>query len=320
MAKPVERGQRASAGPSHSDQRPQFSQPPRPGTPFSGPRPGSPFRVPQWDDDILSQWGKSLPHRPGTPFRGLRPGTPFSVSQGIDDSAPQWETYLTSTRLPRDFAPPGVLRLARHKFRCQKPYKDKTAKIPYAVTADSLRNLRALIKTTSSKKTLGPLKELKEIKEGQVLLPPEVPDCRSNPLSREPRPSVLPPATRKRGASTSVHRPRKVQRSLDMSTVFEEPMDFDHSGTRVSTTSPRHYAWDASEKVNEDDRVPGPSSADSSTDQRGLTEASECKSNKESLEKSHRSSGHSSEHQKWTSSNLSALNRVTEHQPVRLKK
>ncbi|KAM7315927.1 hypothetical protein ACRRTK_025051 [Alexandromys fortis] len=245
-------------------------QPPRPGTPFSGPRPGSPFRVPQWDDDILSQWGKSLPHRPGTPFRGHRPGTPFSVSQGIDDSAPQWETYLTSTKLPRDFAPPGVLRLARHKFRCQKPYKDKTAKIPYAVTADSLRNLRALIKTTSSKKTLGPLKELKEIKEGQVLLPPEVPDCRSNPLSREPRPSVLPPATRKRGASTSVHRPRKVQRSLDMSTVFEEPMDFDHSGTRVSATSPRHYAWDASEKVNEDDRVPGPSSADSSTDQRGL--------------------------------------------------
>ncbi|KAM7338369.1 hypothetical protein ACRRTK_001853 [Alexandromys fortis] len=245
-------------------------QPPRPGTPFSGPRPGSPFRVPQWDDDILSQWGKSLPHRPGTPFRGRRPGTPFSVSQGIDDSAPQWETYLTSTKLPRDFAPPGVLRLARHKFRCQKPYKDKTAKIPYAVTADSLRNLRALIKTTSSKKTLGPLKELKEIKEGQVLLPPEVPDCRSNPLSREPRPSVLPPATRKRGASTSVHRPRKVQRILDMSTVFEEPMDFDHSGTRVSATSPRHYAWDASEKVNEDDRVPGPSSADSSTDQRGL--------------------------------------------------
>ncbi|KAM7338361.1 hypothetical protein ACRRTK_001845 [Alexandromys fortis] len=74
----------------------------------------------------------------------------------------------------------------------------------------------------------------------------------------------------KRAASTSVHRPRKVQRNLDMSTVFEEPMDIGHSGTRVSTTSPRHYAWDASEKVNEDDRVPGPSSADSSTDQRGL--------------------------------------------------
>ncbi|KAM7315958.1 hypothetical protein ACRRTK_025028 [Alexandromys fortis] len=144
----------------------------------------------------------------------------------------QWQTYLTSTKFPRDFAPPGVLRLARHKFRCQKPYKDKTAKIPYAGTADSLRSLRALIKITSSKRTLGPLKELKEMKKGQVLLPPEVPDCRSNPLSREPRPSVLPPATRKRGASTSVHRPRKVQRILDMSTVFEEPTDFDHSGTR----------------------------------------------------------------------------------------
>ncbi|KAM7315960.1 hypothetical protein ACRRTK_025030 [Alexandromys fortis] len=212
-------------------------QPPRPGTLFSGPRPGSPFWVPQWDDDILSQWGKRFPHRPGTPFRGRRPGTPFSVSQGIDDSAPQWKTYLTSTKFPRDFAPPGVLRLARHKFRCQKPYKDKTAKIPYAGTADSLRSLRALIKITSSKRTLGPLKELKEMKKGQVLLPPEVPDCRSNPLSREPRPSVLPPATRKRGASTSVHRPRKVQRILDMSTVFEEPTDFDHSGTR-ETPSP----------------------------------------------------------------------------------
>ncbi|KAM7338492.1 hypothetical protein ACRRTK_001976 [Alexandromys fortis] len=166
------------------------------------------------------------------------------VSQGIDDSAPQWETYLTSTKFPRDFAPPGVLRLARHKFRCQKPYKDKTAKIPYT----GLRSLRALIKTTSSKKTLDPLKEMKEIKEGQVPLPPEVPDCRSNPLSREPRPSALPPATRKRGASTSVHRPRKVQRNLDMSTVFEEPMDFDHSGARLSATSLRHCAGDASEK------------------------------------------------------------------------
>ncbi|XP_041910283.1 mucin-12-like [Arvicola amphibius] len=270
MAKPVERGQRASAGPSHSDQRPQFSQPPRPGTPFSGPRPGSPFWVPQWDDDILSQWGKHLPHRPGTSFRGRRPGTPFSVPQGIDDSAPQWETYLTSTKFPRDFSPPGVLRLARHKFRCQKPYEDKTFKIPNTGTADILRNLRALIKTISSKKTLDPLKELKEIKEGQVPLPPGVPDCRSNPLSREPRPSALPPATRKRVASTSVHRPGKVQRRLDMSTVFEEPMDFDHSGTRVSATSPRHCAGDASEKVNEDDTVPGPSSADSSTDRRGL--------------------------------------------------
>lgn len=67
-----------------------------------------------------------------------------------------------------------------------------------------------------------------------------------------------------------MHRPRKVQRSLDMSTVFEEPMDFDLLGTRVSATSPRHCAGDASEKVNEDDRVPGPSSADSSSDQRGL--------------------------------------------------
>lgn len=270
MVKPVERGQQASAGPSHSDQRPQISQPPRPGTPFSGPRPGSPFWVPQWDNGILSQRGKCWPHRPGTPFRCPRPGTPFSVPKGIDDRASQWETYLTSTKFPRDFAPPGVLRLARHKFRCQKPYEDKTFKIRNTGTADRLRSLRALIKTKSSKKTLDPLKELKEIKEGQDPLPPEVPGCRSNPLSREPRPSVLPPATRKRVAPTSVHRPGKVQRRLDMSTVFEEPMDFDHSGTRVSATSPRHCAGDTSENVNEDDTEPGPSTDDSSTDQRGL--------------------------------------------------
>nr|XP_048286097.1 mucin-12-like [Myodes glareolus]XP_048286098.1 mucin-12-like [Myodes glareolus]XP_048286099.1 mucin-12-like [Myodes glareolus]XP_048286100.1 mucin-12-like [Myodes glareolus]XP_048286101.1 mucin-12-like [Myodes glareolus]XP_048286102.1 mucin-12-like [Myodes glareolus] len=276
MAKPVERGQWASAGPSHSDQRPQISQPPRPGTPFSGPRPGSPFWVPQWDNGILSQRGKCWPHRPGTPFRCPRPGTPFSVPQGIDDRASQWETYLTSTKFPRDFAPPGVLRLARHKFRCQKPYEDKTFKIRNTGTADRLRSLRALIKTKSSKKTLDPLKELKEIKEGQDPLPPEVPGCRSNPLSREPRPSVLPPATRKRVAPTSVHRPGKVQRCLDMSTVFEEPMDFDHSGTRVSATSPRHCAGDTSENVNEDDTEPGPSTDDSSTDQRGLVISPPC--------------------------------------------
>ena len=117
---------------------------------------------------------------------------------------------------------------------------------------------------------MDPLKELKEIKEGQDPLPPEVPDYRSNPLNREPRPPVLPPATRKRVAPTSVHRPGKVQRRLDMSTVFDKPMDFDHSGTRVSAMSPRHCALDATENVNEDDTEPGQSTDDSSTDQRRL--------------------------------------------------
>ena len=126
MAKPVERGQRASAGPSHSDQRPQISQPPRPGTPFSGPRPGSPFWVPQWDDDILSQRGKCWPHRPGTPFRCPRPGTPFSVPQGIDDRASQWETYLTSAKFLRDFAPPGYTSLGAKSLMRTKHSKSAT--------------------------------------------------------------------------------------------------------------------------------------------------------------------------------------------------
>lgn len=166
--------------------------------------------------------------------------------------------------------PEGLCTSGVHKFRCKKPYKDKTSKIPNTGTADRLQSLGAITKTTSSKKTLDPLKELKEIKEGQVPLSLDVSDCRSNPLSGEHRPSSLPPATRKRVASTSVHRPGKVQRSLDISTVFEEPTDFNHWSTRVSATSPRPCTADASEKVTENDTVPGPSTANSSTDQRGL--------------------------------------------------
>ncbi|OBS71825.1 hypothetical protein A6R68_13598, partial [Neotoma lepida] len=52
-----------------------------------------------------------------------------------------------------------------------------------------------------------------------------------------------------------------------MSTMLEEPTDFDQSGTRVTATSLGHCAGDASEKFKEDDTVPGPTSADSSTDQ-----------------------------------------------------
>ncbi|OBS79924.1 hypothetical protein A6R68_21874, partial [Neotoma lepida] len=145
MAKCEERGQLASARKLPSDHRPQFSQAPRPGTPF-------PF--PQRDDDTPPKWGK----------------------------------HLTRTKDPCDFPPPGVIRLTWHKFR----------------------------KRVASR--LGPI-------------------------------------------------PGKGKRSLTMSTVLEEPMDFDQLGTRVTASSLGHCAGDASEKFKEDDTVPGPSSADSSTDQ-----------------------------------------------------
>lgn len=49
-------------------------------------------------------------------------------------------------------------------------------------------------------------------------------------------------------------------------------------------------------------------------------EVSQLSSSKERLENSHHSSGHSSEHEKWSGPKLSALNWTVEHQPVRLKK
>lgn len=88
----------------------------------------------------------------------------------------------------------------------------------------------------------------------------EVAECRSYPLSREPRPSTL--------QSLARHIPEKVKRSLAKSTVFEEPMDFDQLDTRVSVTSSGHSVGDASEKFK-DNTVPGPSSADSPSDQHG---------------------------------------------------
>ncbi|OBS66793.1 hypothetical protein A6R68_04685, partial [Neotoma lepida] len=102
-----------------------------------------------------------------------RPGTPFPFPQRDDDIPPQLGKHLTSTKGPRDFPPPEMIRLTRHKFRCQKPYEGKTFKVPDSRTADSLRNLRALIKSTSSQKTLDPKKEPKENKEEKVPLPPE---------------------------------------------------------------------------------------------------------------------------------------------------
>ncbi|OBS66159.1 hypothetical protein A6R68_05301, partial [Neotoma lepida] len=182
----------------------------------------------------------------------VRPATACRTERD-DDTPPEWGKHLTSTKDPRDFPPPGVIRLTRHKFRCQKPYEGKTFKVHDSWTADSLQSLRALIKSTPSQKTLDPIKEPKENKEGKVPLPQEVPECRSNPLSTAPRPSALQPATRKRVASSLGPIPGKVKRSLTMSTVLEDPMDFDKSGTRVTATSSEHCAGDASEKFKEDD-------------------------------------------------------------------
>ncbi|OBS59368.1 hypothetical protein A6R68_09507 [Neotoma lepida] len=197
------------------------------------------------------------------------PGTPFPFPQRDDDTPPEWGKHLTSTEDPRDFPSQGVIRLTRHKFRCQKPYEGKTFKVPDSRTADSLQSLRALIESTSSQKTLDPTKEPKENKEGKVPLPQEVPECTSNPLGKEPRPSALQPATRKRVAFWGpIH--GKVKRSLTMSTVLEELMVFDQSGTRVTATSSGLSAVDASENFEDDDTVPGTFSAGSSTDHRGL--------------------------------------------------
>ena len=60
--------------------------------------------------------------------------------------------------------------------------------------------------------------------------------------------------------------PEKVKRSQSMSTVFEEPMDFDQLGARVPATSSKLSIRDASKKFKEDHTVPGPSSADSSAE------------------------------------------------------
>lgn len=90
----------------------------------------------------------------------------------------------------------------------------------------------------------------------------EVPECRSNPLNREPKRSTLHPAT--------MPIPGKVKKSLTMSTVFEELMDIDQSSTKATLTTSGHCAGYSSEKFKEDDIVPRPSLADSYTDQCGL--------------------------------------------------
>ncbi|KAL6090470.1 hypothetical protein STEG23_033280, partial [Scotinomys teguina] len=107
-----------------------------------------------------------------------------------NDSSPKWGKHLTSIKYPKDFASTGVIRLTRHKFRCQKPYSDKTFKVPDLRTADSLRSLRARMKSTSSNNSLEPINEQKENKEEKVPLLKEVPECRSDPLSCVSRPSI----------------------------------------------------------------------------------------------------------------------------------
>ncbi|XP_031204376.1 uncharacterized protein LOC116075399 [Mastomys coucha] len=282
MAKRVETGQRASAHTSPSDQRPPVSQPPQPGTPFSvpqpntdtlpqwgehlqasqPPRPGTPFSVPQLNTDTLPQWGEHL-----QASQPPRPGTPFNVPPPDSNTLSQCGKHTTSRDL-RDFVPLGLHRPTRSEFGCPKPYDDQKFQKPDAYVTEELQKLKACIMASANKRTLGPLRDLKEKKKWTVPLPLRVPEGMSNPLTRDTRPSVLQPATRKRVASTSVPIPGKVKRSRPMSTGFEEPMDDDQLGTRVPATSTKHSTRDASEKFR-DHTVPGPSSADFSVGQRG---------------------------------------------------
>ncbi|XP_031224939.1 uncharacterized protein LOC116089740 isoform X1 [Mastomys coucha] len=239
---------------SPSDKRPPVSQPPRPRTSFS---------VPQPNIDTLPQWGKHL-----QASQPPRPGSPFSVPQPDSNTLSQCRKHTTSRDL-RDFVPPGLLRPTRPEFRCQKPYDDHRLKKPGAHVTEELQKLKACIKASANKRTLGPLRDLKEKKKWTVPLPLRVPEGMSKPLTRDTRPSVLQPATRKRVASTSVPIPGKVKRSRPRSTGFEEPMEVDQLGTRVPATSTKHSTRDASEKFKEDHTAPGPSSADSSVGQCG---------------------------------------------------
>ena len=54
-----------------------------------------------------------------------------------------------------------------------------------------------------------------------------------------------------------------------MSTGFEEHVDYDELVARVPATSTKHSTGENSERFKEDHTVPGPPSADSSTDKLG---------------------------------------------------
>lgn len=168
-----------------------------------------------------------------------------------------------------------MLQLAQLKFRCQKLKEDRTHKIPSTGTLNRLCNLSTLMKSTSGKKVLVPLKELKRSK-GTSSTSSWGACAHEKPLSKEPIPFALPPAKRKWVASIFVPRHEMVQRSLDMSTLFEEPMDLKHSNTRIPARSSKHCAGDASKNFSKDDTVLGPSSADFFTDQRGTVISPQC--------------------------------------------
>ena len=190
MARRVERGQQASARTLPSDQGPSVSQPPRPGTPFS---------VPQRNSNTVPQLGNLLQGS-----QPPRPGTPFTVPQPDGNTLPQQGKHLTS-RDPRDFAPPGLLRRTRYKFRCPNPYEDQRFKKPDAHVTEKLQKLKALVKASAKKSTPDPLRNLKENKKWTVTLPLRVPEGTSHPLTRDTRQSVLQPATRKSGLIFCAH-------------------------------------------------------------------------------------------------------------------
>ncbi|OBS70428.1 hypothetical protein A6R68_01031, partial [Neotoma lepida] len=194
-----------------------------------------------------------------------QPGTPFPFPQKDDDTPPEWGKHLTSTKDRWDLPLRGMIPLTWHKFRCQKPYEGKTFKVPDSWTTDSLQSLRALIKITSSQKTLDPIKEPKENKEGKVPLSREVPECRSNPLSKKSRPSIcLTACDQKKSGLFGAHTCEGAKKP-----------DYVYCVGRTYGLQPiRHQSncdvFGTLEKFKEDDTVPGPSSAYSSTDQHGL--------------------------------------------------
>ena len=73
-----------------------------------------------------------------------------------------------TSRDPRDFAPPGLLRRTRYKFRCPNPYEDQRFKKPDAHVTEKLQKLKALVKASAKKRTPDPLRDLKENKKWTV--------------------------------------------------------------------------------------------------------------------------------------------------------
>ena len=70
---------------------------------------------------------------------------------------------------------------------------------------EKLQKLKALVKALANKRTMDPLRDLKENKKWTGPLPLRVPDGMSNPLTRDTRQSVLQPATRKSGLIFCAH-------------------------------------------------------------------------------------------------------------------